>query len=48
MLGKQVMKFSNPISNEIVINNDELGKGIFIYQLQVNGKAMKTGKFAIL
>jgi len=48
ILGKQVMKFTNPTSNDIVINNNKLGKGIFIYQLQVNGQSVKTGKFAIL
>ena len=48
MLGRQVMKFTNPASNDVVINNDKIGKGIFIYKLIVNGKPMKTGKFAIL
>jgi len=48
ILGKQVMRFTNPASNDIIINNDKLGKGIFIYQLQVNGKSVKTGKFAII
>ena len=48
MLGRVVAKFSNLNTNDIVINNNKLGKGIFIYKLIVNGKPMKTGKFAIL
>ena len=48
ILGRQVARFTNPTSNDIVIKNDKIGKGIFIYKLIVNGKPMKTGKFAIL
>ena len=48
ILGRQVARFTNPTSNDIVIKNDKIGKGIFIYKLIVNGKPMKTGKFAVL
>jgi hypothetical protein len=48
MMGKMVMKFSNPASSDIVINNEKIGNGIFIYKLIVNGNAVKTGKFVIL
>ncbi|MGD0712221.1 MAG: T9SS type A sorting domain-containing protein [Bacteroidales bacterium] len=48
MMGKLVMSFSNPVNSDIVIRNDKIGNGIYIYKLIVNGNAVKTGKFAII
>ena len=48
MTGKQVKKF--PISsgtNNVVINGYELGQGMFLYSLIVNGQEIDTKKMII-
>jgi hypothetical protein len=48
MMGKLVLNFPNPVNSDIVIRNDKVGNGIYIYKLIVNGNDVKTGKFAVI
>ena len=43
MLGKLVMNFPNPANSDIVIRNDKVGNGIYIYNLIANGNIVNTG-----
>lgn len=47
ILGNLIYKTKNPFTEKIVIMNNSIRKGIFIFKLSVDGNQVKSGKFVV-